>query len=353
MRLRQIAVIVLLTCNAGGTRAQTLHHGSGKQIPEAGRWHVQTTSGDQPAQVATGHPVSFDGFYVCASTACGGQPIYAHDSTICDSIDFENQSSGMVINGTTGAFQFGVSGGFGDSFIYTFVGSLSETHKVVNGVTSLATATITGSYGSTPGGCNNGLPQDQGTFVATWYPPMSGTLYGVVVPVDATIPPFGVQLALTQSASGALAGTATTGRLVRLRGEVLFEAIQSGCFSSTTLALTRQIGTTVTGASGNLFQAIAVDTIGNSLTLEGVAIETGSNQEYTVKSAILGGDCNGASPTSASFVLLTQFTGANRSAPLPPGLEPNPPRAPVEAPVRPSASASSDRQSERLQKSVD
>jgi hypothetical protein len=310
--LRTVVAIAFFLWTAGEIRAQRLRHGGvDPQIDEAGRWHVQTTSGDQPAQVATGKPVTFDAWFECNGTACGGVQIYAHDSTICDPIGFENMSSGFVIDGTTGAFQFGVSGGFGDFFIYTFEGTLSETHTVTNGVTSLASATIGGSYGSTPGGCNDGLVLDQGTFLATWYPAMSGTFYGIVVPANVTVPPFGVELALTQSANGTLTGTATTGRLLRLRYGQIFEPIQSACFTSTTLAVTQQIGTKITGASGNLFQFSAVDGVGNSLSLEGVALEIGSNQAYTVQSGILGGVCHGASASLSIFRLLAPPRGVN------------------------------------------
>ena len=179
LMLGLIAVIVFLGA-VGNLQAQLHHREGNPQIPEAGRWHVQTLSGDQPAQVATGKPVSFDGAFKCASTACGGIQVFAHDSTICDPVDFENMSSGFDIDGITGAFQFGVSGGLGDFFVYTFVGTLSEVHSVTSGVTSLVSASITGTYGSTPGGCNNGLAVGQGTFIATWYPPMAGTFYGVL-----------------------------------------------------------------------------------------------------------------------------------------------------------------------------
>jgi hypothetical protein len=110
-----IAVAAILGAD-GNLQAQVRHSAGSPQIKEAGRWHVQTLSGDQPAQVATGKPVSFDGAFECASTACGGIQVFAHDSTICDPVDFENMSSGLDIDGITGAFQFGVSGGFGDFF---------------------------------------------------------------------------------------------------------------------------------------------------------------------------------------------------------------------------------------------
>src|SRR5271155_5740227 len=125
MMLGLIAVTVFLGAD-GSLQAQVRPNRGNPQIPEAGRWHVQTLSGDQPAQVATGLPVSFDGAFECTSTACGGIQVFAHDSTICDPVNFENMSSGLDIDGITGAFQFGVSGGYGDFFVYTFVGTLSE-----------------------------------------------------------------------------------------------------------------------------------------------------------------------------------------------------------------------------------
>src|SRR3984957_11447443 len=170
MMLGLITVIAFLGTDRD-LQAQVRRREGTPQTPEAGRWHVQTLSGDQPAQVATGKPVSFDGAFECASTACGGIPYFAHDSTICDAFDFENQSSGFVINGTTGAFQFGVSGGLGDFFVYTFVGTLSEVRTAASRITSVVSASITGTYGSTPGGCNNGLASDQGTFRETGHTP--------------------------------------------------------------------------------------------------------------------------------------------------------------------------------------
>jgi hypothetical protein len=317
LMLGLIAVTAFLVAD-GVLQAQLLHHSRGNpQIPEAGRWHVQTLSGDQPAQVATGKPVSFDDVFECASTACGGIQAFAHDSTICDPVDFENMSSGFVINGISGAFQFGVSGGFGDFFVYTFVGTLSEVHTVANGVTSLVSASITGTYGSTPGGCNNGLASDQGTFIATWYPPMAGTFYGVLVPVDVSEPAFGVELALTQGAFGGLTGTATTGRIQRLRDEFVFVPIQSACFDSTVLTINQGPEAPANGAAGDLFQVRAVDVAGNSLSLSGVATEIGSNSGYSVQYKISGGVCSGPSVNSAAFVSVTLPKATDRPA-LPP-----------------------------------
>ncbi len=287
--------------------------------PEQGRWHVQTTSGDSPAQIATRKPVAFDGWYTCISQLCGGQPLYAHDSTICDTVDFENQSSGLVINGTTAALQFGVSGGFLDNFVYTFVGTLSANTETVDGATTLKSATITGTYGSTPGGCNNGTPllpgiSSQGTFIATWYPPMSGKFYGALVPVDVTISQFELELVLTPTADGSLTGTATTGRLLEIKGEWLFIPVQSACFSSTTLIVTRGTAPNLTGAPGNRFKITAIDTAGNDLHLEGVAIQSGSNRQYTVQYGILGGVCSGQSAITAGFSQLTVRGAADRPA---------------------------------------
>jgi hypothetical protein len=294
-------------------QAQGLHHhGGNPQIKEAGRWHVQTLSGDQPAQVATGKPVEFDDVFACVSTACGGVQVFAHDSTICDPFDFENISSGLVINGTTGAFQFGVSGGFGDFFIYTFVGTLSEISTVLSGIPSLVSASITGTYASTPGGCNNGLAEDQGTFIATWYPPMAGTFYGILTPIAVDEPPFGVELVLNQALNGGLTGTASTGRLLRLKDDLVFVPIQSACFNSTTLAITQGLGPGISGASGDLFQVLAVDSAGNSLSLEGVATEIGSNSRYLVQYEILGGVCAGQSMTSTSFLSVTMPKRSDR-----------------------------------------
>jgi hypothetical protein len=317
--LRLIAVTASLGAN-GNLQAQVHHGGGNPQIPEAGRWHVQTLSGDQPAQVATGKPVSFDGAFECASTACGGIPYFAHDSTICDAFDFENQSSGFVINGTTGAFQFGVSGGLGDFFVYTFVGTLSEVRTAASRITSLVSASITGTYGSTPGGCNNGLASDQGTFIATWYPPMAGTFYGVLVPVDVSEPAFGVDLALTQGVFGGLTGTATTGRIQRLRDEFVFVPIQSACFDSTVLTINQGPEAPANGAEGDLFQVRAVDAAGNSLSLSGIATAIGSNSGYAVQYEISGGVCSGQSVNNAAFTSVT----LPRAAYSPRGILPKP-----------------------------
>lgn len=316
LMLGLIAVIVFLGA-VGNLQAQLHHREGNPQIPEAGRWHVQTLSGDQPAQVATGKPVSFDGAFKCASTACGGIQVFAHDSTICDPVDFENMSSGFDIDGITGAFQFGVSGGLGDFFVYTFVGTLSEVHSVTSGVTSLVSASITGTYGSTPGGCNNGLAVGQGTFIATWYPPMAGTFYGVLVPVDVSEPAFGVELALTQAVNGGLTGTATTGRVLRLRDEFVFVPMQSACFDSTVLTITQGPEPPANGAAGDLFQVRAVDTAGNSLSLSGIAAENGSNSQYLVQYEISGGACSGQSVNNASFTSVTLPRATDRPA-LPP-----------------------------------
>jgi hypothetical protein len=164
---------------------------------------------------------------------------------------------------------------------------------------------ITGTYGSTPGGCNNGLAVDQGTFNATWYPPMAGTFYGVLVPVDVSKPVFSVELALTQAVNGGLTGTATTGRILRLRGKLIFVPIQSACFDSTILTITQGPVLGINGAEGDLFQVRAVDAAGNFLSLSGIATEIGSNSRYSVHYDISGGACSGQSVNNTAFMSVT------------------------------------------------
>lgn len=291
----------------------------------AGRWHVQTTSGDQPAQVASGDPVVFDAAFDCLTGACGGEEISTYDSSICDTVRFDNVSSGLFINGSSAALQFAVSGGNDGFFIYTFVGTIAETYATINSVRTVASATITGTYGSTAGGCNNGTTVNQGTFVANWYPPITGAYVGRLLPTKTTTPSFGAELILIQGDYGALTGNITTGQELRnpRTGANTFEPIKSPCFSSTSLSVVQDPSIDTNDASGSLFLVYAKDGVGTSLSLSGVANEIGSNSAYAVNYEIVGGPCGGQSGTNAIFRPLTI------SRPVPPRPIPGPrlPRA--------------------------
>jgi hypothetical protein len=271
------------------------------QIP-AGRWHVQTTSGDQPAQVASGDPMTFDAAFDCLTGACGGESVSTYDSSICDTVRFENISSGLVINGSNAAFQFALSSG-DNWFIYEFLGTIAVTYTTTAGVKSVSSATITGSYGSTPGGCNNGTSVNQGTFVAYWYPSITGTYVGRLLPDTKTSPSIGAELVLSQGNYGALTGKITTGLEVRnvITGTTTFEPIQNPCFSSVGLTIVQDPGTDTDDASGRLFFVYAKDGAGTSLSLSGVANEIGSNSAYAVSYQIIGGPCSGQAGTNALF----------------------------------------------------
>jgi hypothetical protein len=273
----------------------------------AGRWHVQTTSGDQPAQLASGDPVMFDAAFDCLTEACSGREISTYDSSICDTVRFENISSGLSINGTNAAFQFAVSAGNDGFFIYTFLGTIAETYITISGVNSIASATITGTYGSTAGGCNNGTAGDQGTFVAHWYPLITGTYVGHLIPAKKTMPSFGAELVLSQGDYGALTGTITTGQEVLnpRTGIITFEPIKNACFSTISLTTVQDPSIDTNDASGRLFFVYAKDGAGTSLSLSGVANEIGSNSAYTVDYEIVGGPCSGQTGTNALFRPIT------------------------------------------------
>jgi hypothetical protein len=288
------ALILIFACDAQA------------QIP-AGRWHVETTSGDQPAQVASGDPVMFDAAFDCLTEACSGREISTYDTSICDTVRFENISSGLSINGSNAAFQFAVSAGDDGFFIYTFVGTIATTYITKSGINSVASATITGTYGSTAGGCNNGTAGDQGTFVAHWYPPITGTYLGRLFPAKKTTLSFGAELELSQGEFGALTGTITTGQEVRnpRTGVITFEPIKNACFSTISLTMVEDPSVDTNDASGSLFFVYAKDGAGTSLSLSGVANEIGSNSAYTVDYAIVGGPCSGQTGTNALFHPIT------------------------------------------------
>lgn len=295
------------------------------QVP-AGRWHVQTTSGDQPAQTATGEPVAFDTAVDCFMTSCGGKDVSTFDTSVCDTVKFENISSGFVMNGSTAAFQFAVSSSYQESFIYTFVGTLAETTRKGHGANLVTSATVTGTYGSTPGGCNNGTSADQGTFVAHWYPPITGTYFGRLFPDNQPSTNLGIELAISQGDYGALTGTVTTGQVLRnpRTGLRRFVAIQNPCFSSVGLTLAQNDpGTQTNDAAGNQFFIYAEDDAGNSLRLSGVADEIGSNTSYSVSYQIVGGPCSGQTGTKALLEpLAAQSTPVGRPILDPRSLDP-------------------------------
>lgn len=257
--------------------------------------------------------MTFDAAFDCLTGACSGESVSTYDSSICDTVRFENVASGLVINGSNAALQFVVSSG--DAwFIYEFVGTIAVTYTTV-GVRSVTSATITGSYGSTPGGCNNGTSVNQGTFVAYWFPSITGTYVGRLLPDKKTSPSIGAELVFSQGNYGALTGKITTGLEVRnvITGITTFEPMKNPCFSSVGLTIVQDPGTDTDDASGRLFVVYAKDVAGSSLSLSGVANEIGSNSAYTVSYEIIGGPCSGQ-------------VGANSLFRPPPRPRPVPPR---------------------------
>jgi hypothetical protein len=285
-------------------------------IVPSGRWEVQTTSGDQPAQVSTGIPVTFNGTFECDGGACGSPQNFTSDTSICDHIGFSNIGNGMVINGLNVAFQFEVSGGSGGVFLYSFLGSFNETDRRTPPLETIET--ISGTYGSTPGGCNNGIPSDQGTFTAYWYPPITGTYFGELAPEGMGGTEIGLEVSLNQQATGELAGTITTGQIARniRTGAATFVPKQSPCFTSTNLTVTQGQGSNSSDASGGQLKIFALDSDGNALTLLGIATSAGSNAAYSVDYKIGGGTCSGQFGTNAHFISVAS------QAPLDPVLPP-------------------------------
>ena len=100
----------------------------------------------------------------CFYRACGGRQVYTSDTSICDQVHYENVSSGFVAGDSAAAFQFEVAGGSGGNFIYTFEGNFTESTQETRHGVRLQSATVIGTYGSTPGGCNNGEILNQGTY---------------------------------------------------------------------------------------------------------------------------------------------------------------------------------------------
>jgi hypothetical protein len=282
------------------------------QIP-AGRWQVVTVTGDQAAQVKSGVPVMFDTTFLCVGGACGALDSYTRDTSICDQVNYANVSSGMSVDAASNmsALEFEVSGGGGGVFIYEFVGSLTETYTETDGVTSLNGARITGQYGSTPGGCNNGTAMAQGSFVAHWYPPLTATLLGEIVPTEKVGTSMGMELKLMQAQNGDLSGEIVTGTLVsEPRSGILFiEPAKNRCFTSSILQVVSGPALFPSAAAGHLFHLYAIDTVGNSLALNGSARTVGSNDQYWVAYEITGGPCDGQNGTHASFRVLATLRG--------------------------------------------
>ena len=293
----------------------------------SGRWEIQTTSGDQPAQLATGTPVIFNGIFVCFGGACGSPQIYTYDTSICDHAGFANIGNGLVINANTAALQFEVSGGTGGDFLYSFLGTLTETWTASDGLPLLTSATITGSYGSTPGGCNNGISNDQGTFIGYWYPPITGTYVGELLPEEKGGAVVGLELTLSQETMGGLAGALVTGELVHnLRtGAETFIPKQSPCFSSMNLVVSQGQGPNLSYVSGSKFKIFALDSNGNSLILAGNATTARPNSSYQVDYTIDGGVCSGQTGTNAHFSPpVPQSPTAPRLPPRRIGVHPSP-----------------------------
>jgi hypothetical protein len=292
-----IATAVLVLLFASASHAQT----------PAGRWEVLAITGDQPAQVNAGTPMTFDTTVTCIDQLCGAHNMYSHDTSICDDVRNGNVSSGLGFNTNETVLQFGVAGQYQDVnnfFIYTFVGQLIETSTTNGPLSSVISATITGKYGSTPGGCNNGIASGQGLFIARWYPPLNVALLGELTPADKSGTPIGMQLDLTQSPEGNLTGRIETGTISENRrtGVPIIEPSKSSCFSSASLEI---VGTTLnpSAAIGHTFQIYAVDSVGNNLTLNGAATQPASNDVYSVDYEIVGGACTGETGTDATFRL--------------------------------------------------
>ncbi len=249
----------------------------------------------------------FDTTVTCIGNLCGAHNMYTHDNSICDDVRNGNVSSGVGFDPGGTVLQFGVAGQYQDVnnfFVYTFVGQLTET-STNNGFLSVVTsATIVGNYGSTPGGCNNGVASGQGLFIARWYPPLNVSLLGELTPADKRGTPIGMQLVLTQSAEGNLTGQIETGTVSEnpQTGIPMIEPARSLCFSSDKLEI---VGTTLnpSAAIGHTFQIYAVDSVGSRLTLNGVATKPASNDVYSVQYEIVGGACTGETGTNATFRL--------------------------------------------------
>ncbi len=292
-----LACLVLLSSSVSAAQIPT--------ITPAGRWEVLTITGDQPAQSATGTPVIFDTTMTCVNEVCGAVEIYNRDTSVCDEVHSLNMTAGLAFNPAWTLFGFAVAGQYGGKgafFVYTFSGQITETWTINAGVPSLTSATVTGGYGSTPGGCNNGISENQGLFVARWYPPLNGSLIGEVVPSEKTGTSVGMQLSLTQVTIGNLIGRIQTGILASdpRTGEPIIEPAKSPCFSSDTLEIVGT-GDYPSAAIGHTFQIYAVDSVGNSLTLKGTAMKPASNDLYSVGYEIVGGACNGQTGTNATF----------------------------------------------------
>lgn len=290
-----IGTVAMVLLIVGASQAQT----------RAGRWQVLTITGDQPTQVETGIPMMFDTTMTCIAEVCGARNIYNRDTSICDDVRNLNVSSGLIFGNPGTSFQFGVAGQYqhvNNFFVYTFAGQLTETWAVIDGVLTVTSASITGEYGSTPGGCNNGIAIGQGSFIALWYPPLNGALLGKLLPADKRGTPVGLQLNLTQAPEGNLTGQIQTGTLTDnpRTGVTIIEPAKSSCFSSEELEIVGTVDNP-SAAIGHTFQIYAVDSVGDSLTLNGAATLPGSNEVYLVDYEIVGGACDGQTGTNATF----------------------------------------------------
>jgi hypothetical protein len=202
-------------------------------------------------------------------------------------------------------------------FHYVFTGVLAQGSPQV----------ITGTYQRSAGGCTQGslgTVTPDGTFTATWFPDLSGTLVGAFDAPDVGSGPVSVpaSFSLTTNSDKTLSGT------INITGAGLISSSGAACIVNP-VTLQPNMAEGISQSSGVGFELFGTDANGTRVWVNAVAtnpdgsiaavgednptapgttgtINDGTNTAYTAYYGISGGPCDGFGGGDAPFLLITK-----------------------------------------------
>jgi hypothetical protein len=283
-----------------------------------GRWEFVVTSGDLPAQTASMGQSIFSTYLLrtAGSAVLTNIPLFTTDTVACDTQSYNNVTvANSSIDDASGnaVVDFMVTLDGGTTFHYVFTGVLAVGPP----------QTITGTYQRSVGGCTQGTGTTDGTFTATWFPDLSGTLTGAFDEDVAGTGPTAVpaSFTLTTNTDKTLSGT------IDIIGTG-FTAYPSGpaCIVST-VTLQSNMAEGISQQSGVGLELFGTDTAGTRLWVNAYSsnpdgspaavgednppgapgtTNDGTNTAYTAFYGISGGPCDGFGGGDAPFQLVTK-----------------------------------------------
>jgi hypothetical protein len=291
-----------------------------------GRWEFVVTSGDNSTQLSTMGQSIFSTYLLQSTdgTVLTNISAFTYDTVACDT---ESNNNISVTNGTVD--------GLGNVVVDFTVALSGQTpfHYVFKGVlTPGPPKVITGTYQRTAGGCTQGrlgtLTPD-GTFVATWFPDLTGTWMGAFDAPDVGTGPTGVSASFTlaTNADKTLSGT------INILGSGLVNSSGVACIATNistgmqTITLQPNMAEGVSEPAGAGFELFGIDANGTHVWVNAYATNPdgsiaavgednppgsagtandGTNIAYTALYGISGGPCDGLGGGDAPFLLVTK-----------------------------------------------